>query len=416
MSWRRFGFVAVVALGGILASCQTLGDRAALPPLDESREPAPPLHIRQLMQAPDGATASWDAFRGKVVVLEFWATWCAPCVAAIPHLNELADAFADEPVVFLAITDEESEPVEQFLGRREMKSWIGFDENGKTHAAYGVSGIPHTVIVDQHGRIAAVTYPTQVTEEVIRNVLEGRDTGLTTSGENRPTVAAGRDPAASDDEVPLLQAVVRKREGSGASSWGNGGFTADGMPIGQVIPAAYSISKTRIEGLEHFGEEKYTIVIQAPRRDSALMRSLLRSALEGAFEFTTHREPRRRLVYELRLPVEGEHRLLPSAMEGGHAYRTGSHVIEATNTQVSMIAPSLEFILEQPVIIEAEIEGRFDITLRFDEGVRSMPGDERASHIASAIREQLGLELVPVEREIEVLVVVPTNGDKVSNQ
>src|SRR5262245_46570784 len=64
-------------------------------------EPAPPLTLERLLQAPAGAKADWSALRGHVVVLEFWATWCVPCVRAVPHLNDLAEQFKDQPVQFL---------------------------------------------------------------------------------------------------------------------------------------------------------------------------------------------------------------------------------------------------------------------------------------------------------------------------
>ena len=72
----------------------------------EAGKPAPSLNLTQILQAAAGGSASWDAFRGKATVLEFWATWCGPCVEAIPHWNKLVERFQDRPIRFLSITDE----------------------------------------------------------------------------------------------------------------------------------------------------------------------------------------------------------------------------------------------------------------------------------------------------------------------
>ena len=62
-------------------------------------DPAPPLHLETLMQAPENAKSTWDALKGNVVVLELWATWCGPCRAAIPHLNELAAQYRNKRII-----------------------------------------------------------------------------------------------------------------------------------------------------------------------------------------------------------------------------------------------------------------------------------------------------------------------------
>lgn len=70
-------------------------------------------------------------------------------MAAIPHLNELADKFKDQPVQFIAITDEEENVTVTFLKRKPIRAWVGLDTDKSMFKAYGVSGIPHTVIVDR---------------------------------------------------------------------------------------------------------------------------------------------------------------------------------------------------------------------------------------------------------------------------
>ena len=86
----------------LLAAALVPAVAAAQPKADE---PAPPLSVERLLNAPDDASAEWGALKGKVVVVEFWATWCAPCIASIPHLNELAEQFRDEDVVFISLVD-----------------------------------------------------------------------------------------------------------------------------------------------------------------------------------------------------------------------------------------------------------------------------------------------------------------------
>ena len=132
---------------------------------------APPLALGTLIGAPDDAVASWEALQGKVVVLEFWATWCGPCIAAVPHLQELATEFADDPVVFVSITDEGEKLVTPFLARHPMPGWVGLDADSKTHAAFGIHGIPRTVLVGPDGVVAWVGHPDTLKAEKIRGLL-----------------------------------------------------------------------------------------------------------------------------------------------------------------------------------------------------------------------------------------------------
>src|SRR6266545_410416 len=83
--------------------------------LSASGEEPPPLHASEWLQAPGGFDSRWGGLRGHVVVLEFWATWCPPCVDSIPHLNHLASEFRDKGVVFLAMTDDDPERLTSFL-------------------------------------------------------------------------------------------------------------------------------------------------------------------------------------------------------------------------------------------------------------------------------------------------------------
>lgn len=99
-------------------------------------------------------------FRGRIVVISFWATWCAPCRKEIPMLMALQEQATREKLVVLAINWRQS--YETFRGIRKYfkdkapQVTLISDEYGRAGDAYGVKGIPHMVIVGRDGKIAAV--------------------------------------------------------------------------------------------------------------------------------------------------------------------------------------------------------------------------------------------------------------------
>ena len=133
---------------------------------------APELGIEKFLQAPEGEK-SLSALQGNVVVLEFWATWCAPCVAAIPHLNQLNEEFRDKPVQFISVTHEGEDVVAPFLKKKEMKSWIGLDTDRSVFKAYGIRSIPRTFVIDQKGIIAASFHPTELSSGMLEKAIKG---------------------------------------------------------------------------------------------------------------------------------------------------------------------------------------------------------------------------------------------------
>lgn len=140
--------------------------------------PAPPLTLAKLIGAPPGTEVSWDSLHGRVVVLEFWATWCGPCLAAVPHLRVLAAEFADEGVVFLSITAEGEPLIGPFLEQHPMPGWVGLDADEATHAAYQIHGLPVTVVIGPDGTIAAVCHPESLDAAMLRAQLPDRNSAL----------------------------------------------------------------------------------------------------------------------------------------------------------------------------------------------------------------------------------------------
>jgi peroxiredoxin len=106
----------------------------------------------------DGETVSMADYRGKqVVMLDFWATWCPPCRRGLPVMQELADAYKDEGLVFFAINQRENEEtVSKFMEKEELSFQVLLDKKGAVGDSYGVEGIPQTVLIGKDGIVKVV--------------------------------------------------------------------------------------------------------------------------------------------------------------------------------------------------------------------------------------------------------------------
>jgi peroxiredoxin len=139
-------------------------------------KPAPNVDLELL----DGGRFKLGDCRGQIVILDFWATWCGPCLQSLPHVVEIADEFRDQGVRFVAVNLEEpAAQINACLARHDLTMTVALDKTGAVAAAYEASAIPQTVVIDKDGTIARlfVGGGTQVTKElreVLRRLTEAK--------------------------------------------------------------------------------------------------------------------------------------------------------------------------------------------------------------------------------------------------
>lgn len=163
---------------GVLAAAPSLAN-AARPGVMEA---APQVALPSL--DPQGGGLDLHALRGRVVYIDFWASWCASCVISLPALDRLKADYAGRSFALVSVDADANRAAGQaFLHRFALAGPIGWDPKGLTLAAYGVGGLPSGVLIDANGLIRARTVgyqPNQMAalRETINQLLREQALGI----------------------------------------------------------------------------------------------------------------------------------------------------------------------------------------------------------------------------------------------
>jgi len=133
--------LALAALHAGPAAAVKEGDRA--PEIAAKKDAATPLRL--------------SAYKGQVVLLDFWASWCGPCKQSFPWMNALHAKYAAQGLRIVAVNvDPRREDGERFLAQRPAQFLVGWDPDGATPAAYEVKAMPSSVLIGADGRVLHV--------------------------------------------------------------------------------------------------------------------------------------------------------------------------------------------------------------------------------------------------------------------
>ncbi len=138
---------AIAVAGG----CHRGGEHASARAVRDAGPPAPDFSLVTI----DGAPLSLAALRGKVVLVDFWATWCGPCRDEVPHLIDLQRTYASRGVELVGISmDDSAAPVKSFYDQLHMNYPVALGDAALAERFGGVLGLPVKFLIDRAGRIA----------------------------------------------------------------------------------------------------------------------------------------------------------------------------------------------------------------------------------------------------------------------
>jgi uncharacterized protein (TIGR03435 family) len=373
-------------------------------PTPVARNRAPAIKLEKLLQAPSGASTDWEKLKGKVVVIEFWATWCGSCVGEIPHLNQLADQLAHEPIVFISITDDSEERLKGFLKKIPMKTWIGLDSTRANWSAFDIHSIPTTVIIGTDGGLVAHTRPTNLTAQVLRDVVNQKAVSLPRPETRDSNLDWDQDEIDWKDGVsPISEVIIKPISTATTGFWlrpEKNYLTGDGAPLDVLVMVAYEVDPFHLDWRVPRPEKSqhYRVAARVPKGREQQLLPLFQNALAATFGLRAHWERSEKDVYVLRSVASEKPNLTVAKPDDQALFQAVRGRATAKRQPLSKLADFLcNFVVHAPVVDETGLIGEYDWELPYQ------PGQPDVT--LQAVRDRLGLELVKARRSINLLVV-----------
>jgi thiol-disulfide isomerase/thioredoxin len=388
--------IRIALRGSLITLVAVLLGTAPLWAHPQKGTPAPPLDTLKLLQAPLGARADWASLKGKVVVLEFWATWCSPCVASLPHLNQLVESLDPAKFQFISIDDEDLKAVQTFLTKKKMSGWVGVDASGGVIGLYGVESRPTTIIVDGNGKIVAVTEIDSVSATDLQAVAEGKNVAFKPVLE----ITEASVPSSPDTERALLAVSVSKASPDAKTALVKHPPTGTdllGEDADSLMTDVFNAFGNRCVLKDPLPEGRYDVRVNSVDVPQTVIDSVVQQAVLGALHLQIQSKTLTEPAYILRATDASKKLLSPSASTHAvkRGYWHGNFLL--MNGTMDDLAYELATGLENPVLNETGIDGTYDARFKVAGG--------DVDSLNAVLKETLGLELVPGNQEMSITVL-----------
>jgi len=387
---------------------------AQKPPAPITGRLAPETVFEHMIQAPDGAPLNIAELQGKVVALNFWATWCRPCIDSIPRYNAIVEQYEDD-IVFIAVTSEPPEKVEPLLEKLGMRAWIACDTDSSVFRNYNVNQLPYGVVIDAFGVVADFESLGGLDTEDLDRIIRGERVKFS-SGENR-TIHAGAFDWEIGFDAGMRRADIQPssvHEAIGLAKQ-DGGFTAMAHTVHGLAMWAWDADRSRVlvEGFDDPRNDRFDVAINIPGGNESDVKSELRALLQNRLNVRIGWEEREVETLVLRRIDGVPHKLREEDRYIGDVEDENTSVAHfgeleknyiwrnrtVTGDRIEALREFIELYAWRPVFDETGLEGFYTWTLEL-----AMTDTQDKAPIVEC---ELGLSLTREIRTARMLVIRP---------
>jgi peroxiredoxin len=374
---------------------------------------APLLKLQPIDSGSSFTTIDLPSLRGKAVVIEFWATWCVPCISEIPAINNLVARTDHSRVQFISISDEDPTIIRAFLKKHPIAGLIGIDTSSRVFTRYGVTARPATFVIGPDGRIVSNNIaPDKLSPGQLDELALGgrRSVGVVHDAAIRSKVEA-TEAAAMKDQLQdagvtanldaLFSISVSSAKGGEGHAYfqGSGSYRLINMELASLLRFALSCSPDRIVLNEQVPKApKYNLNVQAPNTSEVDLKKAVEVAIASATATRIdHHEAQEDVLFLSSMtgtPAEST-----KAETGLAAFNTKQNLAVLINANVDQIATLTEEILGHPVLVADAVERACTANIAVQQGNRDS--------FRKGLENECHLRLTPGTGQVDRIVVTP---------
>lgn len=370
-------------------------------------EAVPEIEFKTILNSPF-KNVRLSNLKGKIVLIEFWATWCSPCVAAMPHLQEFQKKYKNQLQV-ITVTYETDKRINLFLKSKPSNLWFAIDTGSYLNVLFPHRTIPHSVLIDSDGKLIANTSPDQITTAVIDKLIKREPVKLLAKVDNLTKDFAKDYFFAADTVTSRLMIQPEIKGAPGMSSTFNAHPAFAGRRLIMVNVPLETMYRTAYGDLAYgrvidrtasaLKNKKEMFCLDLITRKPEELYLTLQKELLKRFELQAKIEKMLKPVYVLKVGnLEKVNQIIENKELGKGGYGGGSGTFSSEGAKFSDLADYLEgfAIVKLPVVDETGIARKLNFQLVYQA--------ENPASLTKALSD-IGLKLEKAERAINMLIL-----------